>query len=526
MIFFQIILIVVSLFIVSYLPGRALLSYLDLSNDEKFAGSFGISFFIFYLIGFTGYVLKQNALIFNLGFLLPVLILSIFILIKKSEITRDEVFKNFVFFFCFLIVVYFQTFLPIYSGGLWSFDWWEHYQRAMFFLDKLPLSTHFGAYLLTARPPVFNVVDFFFQSFLGRDFWVFQIVSTLLNLIILLPSYLITKYFFGEKSKFLFAFVAVILLLNPSIIIETTFTWSKAMTVGYILLGLLFYLRFRKTKQSLFLYLTALFMGIGQITHYSTAPYFIIIVFDLIFQKITASKISWKALFNFAGIFLVTISVWYLWAVFNFGFLQTLFGNTTFQQQNYHSLFQIIAKELNNSVKTFLPVLSPGYLHYINTQSSFWVRTYDETFALYATTIPGQITFTLCLVLWLMSRKFKLKNSFLLYFCILGFVLGILVLPKIEPTGLAHITMLPISCLLISLAAGYLFSLRKSKLFYLLLTGVILEAIIGIGLRLYIFQHDLKPSYFMNDRSVKVVQEHRGNYILKKEHNLIFLSDL
>jgi hypothetical protein len=395
----------------------------------------------------------------------------------------------------------------------------------MFFLDKLPLSTHFGSYLLTARPPVFNVVDFFFQSFLGRGFWVFQIASTLLNLTVLLPCYLLTKYFFKEKSKFLFLFVALILLLNPSIIIETTFTWSKAMTAGYILLGLLFYLRFRNTKQSLFLYLTALFMGIGQITHYSTTPYFIIIVFDLIFQKMTNSKIQWKTLFNFAGIFLVTISSWYLWAVFNFGFSKTLFGNTTFQQQNYRSLFQIIAKELNNSVKTFLPILSPGYLRYINTQTGFWVRMYDETFALYATTIPGQITFTLCFALWILWRKFKLKSSFLLYFCISGFILGILVLPKIEPTGLAHITMLPISCLLISLAAGYLFSLRKSKLFFILLAGIILEAIIGIGLRLYIFQHDLKPSYFMNNHKVKVVEEHRGNVILKNKNNLIFLSD-
>ena len=321
--FFQIIFIVIGLFIASYLPGRALLSYLNLSNDEKFAGSFGISFFIFYLTGFAGYIIKQNALIFNLGFLAPVLILSIFVLIKKSEITGREIFEGIIFFLCFLTVVYFQTFLPIYSGGLWSFDWWEHYQRAMFFLDKLPLSTHFGSYLLTARPPVFNVVDFFFQSFLGRGFWVFQIASTLLNLTVLLPCYLLTKYFFKEKSKFLFLFVALILLLNPSIIIETTFTWSKAMTAGYILLGLLFYLRFRNTKQSLFLYLTALFMGIGQITHYSTAPYFIIIVFDLIFQKMTNSKIQWKTLFNFAGIFLVTISFWYLWAVISFGFSQT-----------------------------------------------------------------------------------------------------------------------------------------------------------------------------------------------------------
>jgi hypothetical protein len=523
---FQPILIATGIFIATYLPGRALLSFFRLNDDEKFAGSFGISFFIYYLIGFTGYILNQNALVFNLGFLLSSLIVSIYLLLKKQEIFRQEINKSIIFFLCFLVILYFQTFLPIYSGGLWSFDWWEHYQRAIFFLDRLPPSTHFGPYLLTARPPVFNVVCFFFQSIAGRDFWVFQIISTLLNLTIFLPCYLLVKHFFREKSKFLFAFVVLILLLNPSIIIQTTFTWSKAMAAGYILLGLVFYLRFRDAKRPMFLYLTALFIGMGQITHYSSATYLIIIILDLIFQKIKNSKVSWRVLFNFTGIFLIIVSSWYLWAILNLGFSETFFGNTTFKQQNYSSVFQIIGKETNNSIKTLFPVLSPGYLRYINTERSFLVRTYDETYALYATTIPGQVTFTLVFVLWFMWRKIKFKNYFLLYFCISGFILGILVIPKIEPTGLAHVTLLPVSCLLLSLAIGLLFSLRKSRLFYLFLVCIGIEAVIGIGLRLYIFQHDLKPSYFMKNRSAHLVEEHRGNYLLKEKSNLIFLSDL
>jgi hypothetical protein len=524
--YFYLVVIAFGLFLVSYLPGRAVMSFFHLNNDEKFAGSFGISFFIFYLIGFAGYVLKQDAQVFNLLFLVPVLVLSMFIIINKSEITRQEIFQTFIFLICFLIILFFQTFLPIYSGGLWSFDWYDHYLRAIFFLDKLPLSTHFSWSLLTSRPPVFNIVNFFFMSIVGRDFWMYQIVSSLLNITILLPCFLIAKHFFRGKSKYFFIFTALLLMLNPSIVAQTTYTWSKAMTTGYILLGLVFYLNFRDTKKPLYLYLTALFMGIGQITHYSTTPYLIIVVLDLFFQKITNSKVIWRTLFNFTLIFLITISSWYLWSISHFGFSETLFGNTTFQQQKYSSLPEIVNKELNNSIKTILPILSPGYIKYINTQSSSLVRMYDATFALYVATIPGQVTFTLFFVILLILKWHKLKSYFLLYFCVAGFILALPVNPIIVPTGVGHVTMLPISCLLISVAIGYLFSLRKNKYFYFLIVGVFIEATIGIGLRLYIFQHDLNPSYFMNNKTVKVVQEHRGNYVLKKENHLIFLNDL
>lgn len=527
MYFFHFFYLALGLFLTSYLPGRALLSFVKWHSDEKFAGSFGVSFFLFYLIGFSGYIFKQQAFQFNVVFLIPIILISIIILLIKSAVTRQELFQLGAFFCCFIIVVFFQTFLPIYSGGLWSFDWWEHYQRSIFYLDKLPLSTHFGPYLLTARPPVFNVVSFFFQSFIGRDFWQFQIISTLLNVTLLLPCYLLVKQFSQKKSAFLFAFVTLFFLLNPSFIIETTFTWSKAITASYVLLGLYCYLRFFITTTASYLFFTALFLGIGQLTHYSATPYIIIIFSHLLFKTVTTISVPWKKLGIFTGIFFLTICSWYLWAIANFGLHETFFGNTTFQQ-NYSTVQQLLYKEINMTSKTLLPLLSPGYMHYINTQSSLWVKIYDGTFAIYATTVPGQITMALCFVLFFMRKKIKRHTSFLLYFCLVGIMLGIIVTPGIWPTGIAQATMLPISSLLISLALAYHFSLRKKnrKLFYGLLFCSILEACIGIGLRLFIFRHDLNPSYFMHDKNVKVVQEHKGNYLLKKKSDLQFLYDV
>ncbi len=46
-----------------------------------------------------------------------------------------------------------------YSGGLWSGDWYEHYQRSLFFAEYLPKETKFlEIYDLPARPPMMNIL--------------------------------------------------------------------------------------------------------------------------------------------------------------------------------------------------------------------------------------------------------------------------------------------------------------------------------------------------------------------------------
>ena len=59
-------------------------------------------------------------------------------------------------------IIWLLLFLGIirnYAGTtLWG-DWYEHYQRAMFFADHLPIDTKFiQRYWLPARPPLFNLI--------------------------------------------------------------------------------------------------------------------------------------------------------------------------------------------------------------------------------------------------------------------------------------------------------------------------------------------------------------------------------
>ncbi|MCM8804571.1 MAG: hypothetical protein NC833_04905 [Candidatus Omnitrophica bacterium] len=81
-ILFEILILIFFVFFSSYFPGRITIERLNLSEQEKFVLSFGISCFLFYIFGFLSYVL--NISIFNGFFLLILLLFSIFFLYKTS----------------------------------------------------------------------------------------------------------------------------------------------------------------------------------------------------------------------------------------------------------------------------------------------------------------------------------------------------------------------------------------------------------------------------------------------------------
>src|SRR6202051_3502986 len=89
-----------------------------------------------------------------------------------------------------------QSVIRHYSGGDWCCDWVEHYQRTLFFLERWPKDFRFiDRYLVTARPPFMNVVCAYFLGNAGSEFALYQIVFTLLNLLVFFPCCLFGRRF-------------------------------------------------------------------------------------------------------------------------------------------------------------------------------------------------------------------------------------------------------------------------------------------------------------------------------------------
>ncbi|MCS7180427.1 MAG: glycosyltransferase family 39 protein, partial [bacterium] len=263
-------------FFSTYLPGRVIIEKFNLNREEKFVLSFGISCFLFYIYGFLIYIVNINYSVFNGLFIILLNLVSLFYLIfrKKHFFIED---KNFLltYFSCFLFLLFFQSFIPFYSGSLWFWDWFEHYLRTIFFLERLPLDITFLGYIIPSRPPLFNLVCFFFQSITGKDFYIYQIISTLINSLIILSVYLFCKEYFKIEKRNLFFFVIVICMLNPAILRQITYTWTKAFSAYYVIVGFYFYLKFIKLKNKTSLFLSGFLFGTGFIVHYSAGPYIV-----------------------------------------------------------------------------------------------------------------------------------------------------------------------------------------------------------------------------------------------------------
>ena len=83
-----------------------------------------------------------------------------------------------------------------YSGGGWTSDWFEHWERTQFFLDRWPLDTKFlGFGALPARPPLANLVTGALLAVTRQDFAHYQFFTTLLNSLAFLPAALLARRF-------------------------------------------------------------------------------------------------------------------------------------------------------------------------------------------------------------------------------------------------------------------------------------------------------------------------------------------
>ncbi len=94
-----------------------------------------------------------------------------------------------------------QAALPIYVGGYWYFDWWQHYNLSQLYMGKAPYDyLWLGMYNFASRTPLMNLNAAFFLSLFGDNFWVYQIVASVLNSIVFLAAYLLCKELAGKKT--------------------------------------------------------------------------------------------------------------------------------------------------------------------------------------------------------------------------------------------------------------------------------------------------------------------------------------
>jgi len=523
----QLLIIVPLVYLLGFLPGRLILEFLPFPKEVKFAASFALTFILYYLIGFLSYFLNFNPSIIHLTFLFLVLLWGGIISKRRHLTLVQEKDLHKTFFFTYVVIVALQGLLPIYSGGLWYFDWFEHFQRMLFFLKDLPLNFSFGPYLLTGRPPFFNIVTYFYQSILGDEFWIYQVVATLLNTVVLLPCFLLCRDILGlGKHKNLFIFICALFLLNPAFIKHATFTWTKSLSAFYVLMGIYFYWRARVENQTSSFLISAGLLSASYLTHYSAGIYILPLFAHFSLVSLLNLKRQLLRLILFFSIFLFLLLPWFGWATIKYGSYQTFLGNTAYEWQKDITVAARIKKDSTNLIYTFLPLIPKNYITLVNSQTNTFVKLHDLAIYFYLSTIPGNLTIgiSLFLLIYLFKGGLKQQITFIAYLLITS-IIGLVVYPTLAK-GMANITLLPLAFMLFCLAIKSLFYFKFIKklptAFFVVITILmIFDGILGIGLRVYTLGFELIPG----KNSGFTLPIHADNYKLKTENHLVFLYD-
>ncbi len=217
-----------------------------------------------------------------------------------------------------------------YSGGAWAGDWIEHNQRALFFLNHWPLNVSFlKLYALPARPPLANLVVGGLMALTAKDYAHFQLGNTLFNCLAFLPAVALLRHF--TKARTAPWLLALVWMLNPMMLQNATFAWTKQSTAFFVLTGLWFFLRGRQTGAAWRDHLAFLALGTGALCHYSAGPYLAAtaLLYVVLERRNLAHVAGWRRMAVVAAGGVALLATWLAWSLGHYGLHRTVLSSTT-----------------------------------------------------------------------------------------------------------------------------------------------------------------------------------------------------
>ncbi len=135
-----------------------------------------------------------------------------------------------------------QSWIAAYGAASWYGDWYEHYERSIWFLEQQSPQQKFlfSMWPLSARGPLFNAICAMLMNS-GDDFASFQVFATVLNTFPVLPLALLIRYIAKLKISSALIWSVLICGLAPFAVQQETYTWTKSFTAGILLSAVYFY---------------------------------------------------------------------------------------------------------------------------------------------------------------------------------------------------------------------------------------------------------------------------------------------
>lgn len=417
-----------------------------------------------------------------------------------------------------------------YSGGGWSGDWFEHWERALFFINRPPLDTLIiTAYSLPARPPLGNTLVAGFLTLTGIHFYTYQIISTLLSCLAFIPAAALALRWRPERMAV--GVLALLFLTQPLLLQNATFPWTKLPTAALVLASLYFFLKTAEPASSgaaAMLFSTALASAI--LTHYSALPYALVLaVLWFVRRPFTSRRDN---TIPAAAVGLLLLATWFGWSIASYGTAGTLLSNstvTTVEPTLSAQAARVLLNFRDTVVPHFLRAPDPALIQ----QTSPWGFARDWFFQAYQLNVlfafgcVGWLVIARILFLRWRTADARSRGFWTAFVAGTGF-LGIAVHSGRDEWGLAHICLQPLVVLGVACLAGH-WHLLNATWRRLVVAGAAVDFLCGIvlhfGVQNFAFDRWLTPTRPPADIITSYNGVTQGNLVILAEYRFVLLHE-
>jgi len=446
----------------SFAPGFFFVRRLKWGGMETLCGSIALSLILLWLANWTVYV---TGVPWTISWILTAgcAVLAFATRRDAARLLRGVRVNRALAAYAFLLVwaLALLGIIRHYSGAGWRTDWLEHFQRSLFFLQHFSLNTSIvGGYQVPARPPAMNVLAAFVMAQAGDRFEVFQAVFAFLNALLILPCAMALPILARPRRPGVLPLVAIF-AASPVISQNITYTWTKALPGFFIIFALLLYLKAWRKGDSLRMVAAFIAMSMGLLVHYSAGPYLVFLTLHYLLWTLRKRSNPGRELLAIAGCCGALLATWFAWSAAVYGTHATVASNTsvTFSQGYKGSNLQKVG---GNLVTSIVPaVLREHEITERFTQPSYWGEVRDHAFVVYQCNVVfcmGAIAGPL--VLWIVFTSLRRpigrfgERGFWIGLIVCALILGIAVVGESDVMGLAHLTLVPLAALGMTLAAS------------------------------------------------------------------------
>ena len=467
MLVFQLGLLLCLLLVCSFVPGFYCVRKLPWSPLEKLCGGIGLSLVLLYLASWGIYHFSPRAasgtavatgafLAVSLACVLLAILArqDIYALIRSFRVRRAAL--GYAFLLLWTIVT--LAIVRNYSGLGWTGDWLGHFQRSLFFLHRFTADTPLlGGAQLASRPPMMNVLVAFFLAQTQDRFALFQVVSAFLNLLLFLPCCLMLPALGLARRPRTLPLVALF-AFSPVVMENATYTWTKSLSAFFVVLAFWFYLAARRKNDRMRMVAAFLALSAGLLVHYSAGPYCLLLGLDYllrVFWKRPRKLRELAAIVISCGLLLAT---WFAWSLAVYGPTGTFQSNTSVTSAREYpgnNLLKIGA----NLVDSIVPYVLRGGLAYTDQPNPAGVLR-DNAFGFFQV----NLIFSMGLVggpfvvwlLWGFVRRRPAAREWRFWRVLIpcSVIVGIAVVGERDHFGSAHLTLIPLEVLGLSLIAA------------------------------------------------------------------------